>query len=68
MFLLTVWTLVAAVTFVPAKEDDNMVIFVWRSRPNKKHLHTNKSPNIQFRVLDTLEEQSLWKKRRKTPA
>lgn len=40
MFLLTVWTLVAAVTFVPAREDDNMVmtlnntIFVGRSRPN----------------------------------
>ena len=26
MFLLTVWSLVAAVTFVPAREDDNMVM------------------------------------------
>jgi len=25
---LTVWTLVAAVTFVPAREDDNMVMLL----------------------------------------
>ena len=47
----------------------NNTIFVGRSRPNKNTFtQTQKTPNIQFRVLDNLEEKSLWKKRRKTPA
>jgi hypothetical protein len=49
VFLLTVWTLVAAVTFVPAREDDNMVmttIFVWRSRPNKNTFTNPKDTQI----------------------
>ena len=42
--------------------------FCVEEQTKQKHLHKPKRhPNIQFRVLDTLEEQSLWKKRRKTP-
>jgi hypothetical protein len=66
VFLLTVWTLVAAVTFVPAREDDNMVMTLLIIRflcggadRTKTHLHDQ--TNIQFRVLDTLEEQSSLK-------
>ena len=67
MFLLTVWTLVAAVTFVPAREDDNMVmtlnntIFVGRSRPLRP------KQILQFRVLDTLEEKSSLKEEEEEP-
>ena len=45
VFLLTVWTLVAAVTFVPAREDDNMVMtlliirFLWGGADQKTPSH-----------------------------
>ena len=57
-------------TFVPAREDDNMVmtlnntIFVGRSRPNT---FTTTQTNIQFRVLDTLEEKSSLKEEEEEP-
>ena len=68
MFLLTVWTLVAAVTFVPAREDDNMVmtlnntIFV-----GEEQTELRPKQILQFRVLDTLEEKSSLKEEEEEP-
>ena len=47
---------------------DDSSIFVWRSRPNKNTFtQTQTTQNIQFRVLDTLEEQVFGRRGGKPP-
>ena len=54
-------------TFVPAREDDNMVMNLNYNTIFVENTFTTTQTNIQFRVLDTLEEKNKERRRGGNP-